>query len=721
MKKMPHVFFVLLIISVIFSCTHHIQDTKEEWAILLHGGAGGGREMSFEKQVQYEHYLTQALRIGKILLAEGADAVDAVTQVVVYLENCPLFNAGKGAVITAEGFHELDAAIMDGRDLQAGAVAGVRDIKNPVKAARMVMEQSPHVLLIGEGASAFARSKGLEMVDNSWFSTQSRLEQIRKIRERKENPDPGGTVGCVALDKKGNLAAATSTGGMSGKQWGRVGDVPVIGAGTYADNGTVAVSGTGHGELWIRRCVGFDIHALMEYKNMSVQEAAHEVIFNKIDKMEGSGGGVICVDLNGNVAMEFNTDLMFRAWAKSSGDEGCGVFREPADKCPVALNRTYFLEKNNGYDQLNIKPGDLVFLGDDFMDRGMWNEMFGTEKIRNRGIATETSVGTLKRALEMKDLKATGVFLCTGYNDIQTGFSAPAEVAGRILAVVSSLEQLPLYVIGLPPAGDSCMQVNKRLEKTIARMKKAGRQVEYIPFPPLERGACYEGDNLNASGYCVLAKVLAPYLGLEMIARPVVTDYPERHPFYRHRVSLFHSLPVSEGQVIMLGNSLNNNCRWEELIPGKGVLNRGISGDVISGIEERLSEIIARKPVKLFLQTGTNDFLNNKDIAADSVWYEYRALIRHIRTALPKTELYVVSMTMLNPLTPLYEGQNEKMVRLNEFLESNRFTEGYRYIDLAAKLTDSQGNLADQYTYDGIHLSGEAYRIWREAIINFLE
>ena len=212
MKKTPHIFFVLLILSVFFSCTHHIQDTKEEWAIVLHGGAGGGREMSFEKQVQYEHYLTQALRIGKILLAEGADAVDAVTQVVVYLENCPLFNAGKGAVITAEGFHELDAAIMDGRDLQAGAVAGVRDIKNPVKAARMVMEQSPHVLLIGEGASAFARSKGLEMVDNSWFSTQARLEQIRKIRERKENPDPRGTVGCVALDKKGNLAAATSTG-----------------------------------------------------------------------------------------------------------------------------------------------------------------------------------------------------------------------------------------------------------------------------------------------------------------------------------------------------------------------------------------------------------------------------------------------------------------------------------------------------------------------------
>lgn len=507
---------------------------------------------------------------------------------------------------------------------------------------------------------------------------------------------------------------------MSGKQWGRVGDVPVIGAGTYANNGTVAVSGTGHGELWIRRCVGFDINALMEYKGMSVQEAAHEVIFNKIDKMEGSGGGVICVDLNGNIAMEFNTELMFRAWAKATGDEGCGVFSEPADKCPVALNRTYFLEKKDGYDQLEMKPGDLVFLGDDFIDRGMWNEMFGTDKIKNRGIATETSAGTLKRAPDMKDLNAAGIFLCTGYNDIQKGFSDPEEVAGKILTVVSSLEPQPIYVIGLPPAGDSCLQVNKRLENELARMKKDGRKVEYIPFPSLDRSVCYTGDNLNAAGYCALAETLAPYLGMKLLAHAEETGYQERHPFYRHRVSLFHSLPVSEGQIVMLGNSLNNNCRWDELFPGKGVLNRGISGDVISGIEERLGEIIARKPTKIFLQTGTNDFLNNKSISVDSVWCEYRELIRHIRTALPETELYVLSMTMLNPLTPLYEGQNEKMASLNVLLESNRYAEGYRYIDLASKLTDSQGNLADQYTFDGIHLSGEAYLIWREAIINFL-
>jgi beta-aspartyl-peptidase (threonine type) len=166
---------------------------------------------------------------------------------------------------------------------------------------------------------------GLTMVDNSYFSTPERLEQIRRIRLEKEKPDPKGTVGCVALDSKGNLAAATSTGGMSGKRWGRVGDVPVIGAGTYANNATVAVSGTGHGELWIRRCVAFDISALMDYKGMTVKEAAREVILGKIDKMEGSGGGVICVDKDGNIAMEFNTDIMFRAWATASGQNGTAI------------------------------------------------------------------------------------------------------------------------------------------------------------------------------------------------------------------------------------------------------------------------------------------------------------------------------------------------------------------------------------------------------------
>ena len=307
-----------------------------EWAIALHGGAGGKQKplpdgtvppvkMSEQAVADYEEHLKEALDIGKKMLSEGADAVDVAQAVVVYMENCPLFNAGYGAVVTDDGVHELDAAIMDGSNLQAGAVAGVKDVKNPIKLARGVMDHSPHVFLIGEGASHFAREQGLDIVENSYFSTPSRLKQIERLKKQKKTGEPLGTVGCVVKDKKGNLAAATSTGGMSGKKWGRVGDVPVIGAGTYANNDEVAVSGTGHGELWIRRAVAYDIYALMEYKGYSLEEAANDVIWNKIDKMEGSGGGVICVDKYGNVALVFDTGLMHRAWAKSTGEWGVGV------------------------------------------------------------------------------------------------------------------------------------------------------------------------------------------------------------------------------------------------------------------------------------------------------------------------------------------------------------------------------------------------------------
>ncbi len=323
MKKTP--FLLLLLLTALLSAGCSNTGNKEEWAIVIHGGAGSARSMTPEAREKYMDLLDQALKVGTEMLENGAEALDVVTQVVVWLEDCPYFNAGKGAVMTSNGVHELDAALMDGRDLQAGAVAGVRDIKNPILAARHVMEDSPHVLLIGEGASAFAKSMGLTMVENSYFSTPERLEQIKRIKEKRETPDPKGTVGCVALDRNGNLAAATSTGGMSGKRWGRVGDVPVIGAGTYANNNTVAVSGTGHGELWIRRCVALDIRALMDYKGLSVEEAARKVIFDKIDKMEGSGGGVICVDKNGNIAMEFNTNIMFRAWATASGQNGTAI------------------------------------------------------------------------------------------------------------------------------------------------------------------------------------------------------------------------------------------------------------------------------------------------------------------------------------------------------------------------------------------------------------
>lgn len=299
-----------------------------KWAIVIHGGAGGApRNLTETAKINYEKHLEEALRIGVSMLENGESALNVTQKVVNYLEDCPLFNAGKGAVMNIDGIHELDAAIMDGSNLKAGAVAGVRDVKNPINAARLVMDSTSHVLLIGEGASSFAAKMGLELVPNQYFSTKARVEQNREIITGREKSDPRGTVGCVALDQNGNLAAATSTGGMSGKKWGRVGDVPVIGAGTYANNSTAAISGTGHGEFWIRRVVAFDISALMEYKGLSLIDAANEVIFKKIDPMGGSGGGIIAVDPNANIAMVFNTGMMHRAWATYKGDAGIGVLK----------------------------------------------------------------------------------------------------------------------------------------------------------------------------------------------------------------------------------------------------------------------------------------------------------------------------------------------------------------------------------------------------------
>jgi beta-aspartyl-peptidase (threonine type) len=321
-------FKFISIIGIFIISNSLIAQNNTKWAIVIHGGAGGApKNMSESMKKTYEKHLEEALRIGVGLIKSGIPALDVVQKVVNYMEDCPQFNAGKGAVMNIDGIHELDAAIMDGSNLKAGAIAGVRDIKNPINAARLVMDSTAHVLLIGDGASEFAKEHGLEIVPNSYFSTKTRTNQLNKIKEGQEKSDPRGTVGCVVLDNHGNLAAATSTGGMSGKKWGRVGDVPIIGAGTYANNATVAVSATGHGEYWIRRVVAYDISALMEYKSMSLENASYEVIFNKIDPMGGSGGGIIAVDRMGNISMTFNTGLMHRAWATYKGDSGVGVLK----------------------------------------------------------------------------------------------------------------------------------------------------------------------------------------------------------------------------------------------------------------------------------------------------------------------------------------------------------------------------------------------------------
>ena len=302
-------------------------------ALAIHGGAGTIKRenMTASEEAAYRAKLQDALNVGFAVLEEGKPAVDAVMEVVKILEDSPLFNAGKGSVFTHDGKNEMDAAIMDGTTRNAGAVAGITRVKNPIMAAYAVMSHSPHVFMIGAGAEQFAEEQGLEIVDPSYFREEKRYEQLMKIIDAEKQQldhssllDPDlenffykdqkfGTVGAVALDMHGNLAAATSTGGMTNKRYGRVGDVPIIGAGTYADNETCAVSATGHGEFFIRAVVGHEIAAQMKYGGKTLSAAAEDVVMDQLVKMKGDGG-VIAIDKNGNISMPFNTEGMYRGY-----------------------------------------------------------------------------------------------------------------------------------------------------------------------------------------------------------------------------------------------------------------------------------------------------------------------------------------------------------------------------------------------------------------------
>lgn len=311
---------------------------QEKYVMVIHGGAGTitRKNMSPEKEAAYIAALTKALQTGYNVLKSGKTSLDAVEATIHIMEDSPLFNAGKGAVFTHDGKNEMDAAIMDGKTMMAGAVAGVTTIKNPISAARAVMEKSEHVMMVGHGAELFAKQAGIEIVDPKYFYTKERwdgLQQAIKEDSTKSVLDHGnkksmklgtinrdykfGTVGAVALDKNGNLAAGTSTGGMTNKKYGRVGDSPIIGAGTYANNVTAGISCTGWGEFYIRNVVAHDISAMMEYKNMSVADASRAAL-DKVGKM-GGDGGLIALDAKGNVSMPFNTEGMYRGTVTENG------------------------------------------------------------------------------------------------------------------------------------------------------------------------------------------------------------------------------------------------------------------------------------------------------------------------------------------------------------------------------------------------------------------
>jgi L-asparaginase / beta-aspartyl-peptidase len=310
---------LLSVTLIVVAATQFIEikgttgNEENNYVIVIHGGAGfTNRNIPDSLKEIYLNSLKEALTIGKGILESGGSALDAVEKTIIYLEDNPNFNSGKGAVFTSAGTHELDASIMHGKELTTGAVAGVKHIKNPIALARLVMEKSPHVLFAGEGAEEFGKKMNVEFVDNNYFHTP---EQLKKWQD-KIKINKFGTAGCVALDMNGNLAAGTSTGGISGKMPGRVGDSPLVNAGTYANNITCAVSATGTGELFIRNTVAYNISALMEYRNMPLKDAAKMMIQERLPK---GSGGIIAVDKNGNYVAEFNTESMFRGTADSKG------------------------------------------------------------------------------------------------------------------------------------------------------------------------------------------------------------------------------------------------------------------------------------------------------------------------------------------------------------------------------------------------------------------
>jgi L-asparaginase / beta-aspartyl-peptidase len=313
---------------------------KPKTALVIHGGAGVIERSALTKEDEraMRVALNRALDAGNAVLTKGGAALDAVEAAVVVLEESPYFNAGKGAVFNAEGRHELDASMMDGHTRRAGAVAGVTTVRNPVKLARAVMEHSPHVMLAGVGAEKFADSRPeIERVPNKWFDTERRRQQLEAAQAKEkagaavvEKGKYFGTVGAVALDAQGHIAAATSTGGMTNKRWGRVGDSPVIGAGTWADE-RCGVSGTGWGEFYIRNAVAHDICARVAYRGDKLVDAAEEVV-NRIVPQQGGDGGAIALDRDGNIAMPFNTSGMYRAWIRPDGSRGTAIFRDDSDE-----------------------------------------------------------------------------------------------------------------------------------------------------------------------------------------------------------------------------------------------------------------------------------------------------------------------------------------------------------------------------------------------------
>lgn len=339
---MKKIFAIYLFLTFCFLVKAQ-QNTQRKYALVIHGGAGTivKSSMTPEKEKAYKAALELALKAGDSILANGGTAIDAVVAAIKIMEDCPLFNAGKGAVFTNEGKNELDASIMDGSNLKAGAIAGVTTIKNPITAALAVMNKSEHVMMAGKGAEKFAEDQGCSIVSPSYFYTKDRWQSLQKAKQKDAQKvdssnaikDPlnkdfkYGTVGCAALDKYGNIASGTSTGGMTNKKYGRIGDAPIIGSGTYADNNTCAISCTGWGEYFIRLSMAKAISDRMELKGMSLEDAAKEMIHKKLPAL-GGDGGLVGIDKEGNITMQFCTPGMYRGYINKKGEMVIKIYKE---------------------------------------------------------------------------------------------------------------------------------------------------------------------------------------------------------------------------------------------------------------------------------------------------------------------------------------------------------------------------------------------------------
>ena len=357
MKKIYNCYFLGLLMLLFIACEPNTNQNTENnstkiettvskvgpVSLVIHGGAGtiSRENMSADQEAEYRAKLTEALETGYAKLAEGSTAMEAVIATIQVMEESPLFNAGIGAVFTSEGKNELDAAVMDGKSRNAGAIAGVTTIKSPILAAYEVMENSPHVMMVGAGAEKFAAERGMELVDPKYFFNQRRFDALQKVRASEIEKDRSaallaypdskfGTVGCVALDQSGNIAAGTSTGGMTNKRYGRVGDAPIIAAGTYADNLTCGVSATGHGEYFIRSVVAYDVAAKMKYAGMSLKESAEKIVNEELVEF-GGDGGLIAMDRAGNISMPFNTPGMYRGYMKEAGQAKVFIYADEKD------------------------------------------------------------------------------------------------------------------------------------------------------------------------------------------------------------------------------------------------------------------------------------------------------------------------------------------------------------------------------------------------------